>query len=162
MLKKISLVVLPVLISACASTGSSFSQSESASAATIKGYWNRESAFTWEGYGLLSVDDKFISPGLFGDPATATTKIEPGSRKIVVAARFNKGFGTGPFEAMVPMDVELKPSAEYQLKGIVSGTTVETWLENISNNEKSSNTFKAAYGKSAPPPAPIPIFIPAR
>jgi hypothetical protein len=152
-----------VMLAACASTGgSSFSPSESTNSASIQAYWNRESLAVWEGYELLSIDNKFVSYGMFLDPTTATTKIEPGQRKIVVSVKFNKGYGTGPFEAFVPMDVELKPAMQYQLKGMAAGTTVEAWLELASTGEKASNVFKAMYGKSAPAPVAIPIFIPAR
>ena len=161
---KVSLsALISVMLTACASTsGSSFSPSESASSASVKAYWNRESLSVWEGYELLSVDNKFISYGMFLDPTTATTKIEPGQRKIVISVRFNKGYGTGPFEALVPMDVELKPTVQYQLKGMTTGTTVEAWLELASTGEKASNVYTAMYGKSAPAPVAIPIFIPAR
>lgn len=111
---------------------------------------------------MLAVDNKFISRGMFGDPSTAITKVDPGPREIVVTVRFNKGLGTGPFETMVPMDVDLKPATEYQLKGAVEGATVKTWLEFALTGEKASNTYTATYGKSARQPAPIPVFIPAR
>ena len=158
-------LIVCALFTACASIGGkSFSPSDSANAATIKGYWNREGPFTWEGYGVLAVDDKFIQYSLFEDPPLSTTRIEPGPRRIVATARFSPGYGTGPgrFVAFVPMEIDLKPSSQYQLKGKVSGATVEVWLETVSNNERASRTFSAPYRRSEPTSTTIPIIIPAR
>jgi hypothetical protein len=60
------------------------------------------------------------------------------------------------------MDVELKPSTEYEINGTVSGVTVEAWIENSSRKEKVSKIFKATYRRKASNPIPISITIPIR
>ena len=148
-------------ISGCASTGRSmFVQSEAPDAATVQGRWLKESFYVWEGYSLLSVDDKFISLGLFADPHNATTRVDPGTRWLVVKAVFNRGFQTGPFEAYVALYTELKPLTSYEISGKISGVLVEVWLEDSSSKERLTEVGVAGYSRQPPAPALIPIFVP--
>jgi hypothetical protein len=150
-------------LSGCASTGRSmFVQSEASDAATIQARWLRESLFVWEGHSLLNVDAKFVSVGFLGDPNTATTRVEPGSRRLVIRVVFSRGFGTGIFEAFVPLDVDLKPSTHYEINGNILGATVEVWLEESSSKQRVTEVGTASYSRLPPAPAPvfIPIFIP--
>jgi hypothetical protein len=146
-------------LSGCASTGRSiFIQSEAPDAATIQARWLRESVFVWEGYSILNVDNKFVSVGFLGDPNTAATRVEPGSRQLVIRVVFSRGLGTGIFEAFVPLDAYLKPSSHYEINGNILGATVGVWLEESSSKERVTEFGTASYSRL--PPAPAPVFIP--
>lgn len=152
-------------LSGCASAGRSmFVQSEAPDAATIHARWVYESLFVWEGYSLLNVDAKFVSVGFLGDPNTATTRADPGPKRLVIRVVFGRGFRTGTFEAFVPVDADLKPSAIYEINGNILGATVEVWLEDPSSHQRVTEVGTASYTRLPPPPAPvfIPIFIPTR
>jgi hypothetical protein len=151
------------LLGGCASTGgSNFTPSTGADAATVKARWHRESAFVWEGYRFLSIDDKFVSAGFMSNPTEAVLTIDPGPRSFVVGVEFNRGLGTGPFQSVVSMKAALRPGVTYQLMGEVSGDSVSIWLQDERSKERGSEPASAAWGKGAPNPAVIPIFIPAR
>jgi hypothetical protein len=152
-------------LSGCASTGRSmFVQSDASDAGTIRARWVRESFFVWEGYSLLNVDAKFVSVGFLGDPTTATTRVDPGSRRLVIRVAFSRGFRTGTFEAFVPLDVDLKPSSHYEINGNILGATVEVWLEEIPSKQRVTEVGTASYSRLPPAPAPVfvPIFVPIR
>jgi hypothetical protein len=148
-------------LSGCASTSRSmFVQSKASDAATIQARWLKESSYVWEGYSLLSVDDRFVSVGFFGDPNTAATRVDPGSRRLVVKAVFNRGLRTGPFEAYVPLNADLKPSSRYEIDGQISGAVVEVWLGESSSKERVTEIGTASYSSQPKPPVVIPLFIP--
>jgi hypothetical protein len=152
-------------LAGCATTdgsSSSFTQSEAADAASIKGRWIRESAFVWEGYSLMAVDDKFVSPAFMDRQENATAKVDAGPRKLAVKVVFNRGFGSsGPAEGFVPLTADLKPSMKYQINGKVTGTAVEAWLEDTATNERVSEVGRGPFRTQAQA-APIPIIIPVR
>jgi hypothetical protein len=159
------LLPLVAALSSCASTNRSmFVQSDAQDAATIQARWVYEGLFVWEGYSLLTVDAKFVSVGFLGDPNAATTRVDPGSRRLVIRVVFGRGFRTGTFEAFVPLDVELKPSSHYEVNGNIIGATVEVWLEEAPSKQRVTEVGTASYSRQPPSPAPvfIPIFIPLR
>jgi hypothetical protein len=148
-------------LSGCAATGRSvFVQSKAPDAATIQARRVYESLRVWEGYSLLAVDDKFVSVGFFRNPNTATTKVDAGSRRLVIRGAFGRGFPTETFEAFVPLDVDLKPYAYYEINGNISGPAVEVWLEDRSSRQRVTEVGTASYSRQPPAPAPVFIFIP--
>jgi predicted ribosomally synthesized peptide with SipW-like signal peptide len=153
-----------LVLAGCATTGgtnSAFTDSEAADAASIKGRWKRESAFVWEGYSLLAIDDKFVTSPLADRQEHVSAKVSPGSRKLAVKVVFNRGLGSGPLEGFVPVTAELKPSVNYRINGKVTGTAVEAWLEDSATNERVSEVGRAPFQRHVQA-ATIPIIIPAR
>ena len=111
-MKYLALIVLfATLVAGCASTGG-YIQSESPDASIVKSSSHRDDWSTWESYRVMAVDDKFISGPLSATADTAE-RIAPGTRSLVIGIQFNRGFGTGPFDAMAPLTVTLKPGASY-------------------------------------------------
>jgi hypothetical protein len=151
-------------LAGCATTGgasSAFTDSAAMDAASIKGRWKRESAFVWEGYSLLAIDDKFVTSPLADRQEHVSAKVSPGSRKLAVKVAFNRGLGSGPLEGFVPLSAELKPSVSYRINGKVTGTAVEAWLEDSATNERVSEVGRAPFQRQAQA-ATIPIIIPVR
>lgn len=151
-----------LVLAGCASTGpSTFVPSEAADAASVRGQWTRESAFVWEGYSLLAVDDKFISHGM-GRAENTAVKVPAGLRKLAVKVSFNRGLNSGgPYEGFVPIVAELRPATAYRVKGKVTGTAVEAWLEEETSEQRVSELAAVPFRKQAQS-TPIPIFIPSR
>ncbi len=108
---------------------------------------------------MYSVNGERVPYGFFSAPSQ--TKLRSGKSKIVVLASFNSGMGA-PFEAKVPMEVELNPDTTYEVAGKVSGMSVETWLVDASSKEKVSGSFYAVAGKTYQAPTVTIIRLPAR
>jgi hypothetical protein len=108
---------------------------------------------TYSHYELYSVDEKLVQEPLAGIP---TRRLQPGIRKLVIYANFDRG--KGAHAALVPLTVDLKPSTEYVIAGDVVGTEVEVWLVEKATGEQASETSKATYSRQGE--MMIPIFIP--
>lgn len=156
------IVELLVLIGCASTNANSFSASNSTIAATLKESWHRDSAAVWEGYAIAAVDGRFVAPGFLADPGDAILKIDPGTRRFIIFAKFNRGIRTGPFQAYLKLEAELQPSATYQLRGKIEDLNVLVWLEDARTKERVSQLVSAPWGKSPESPASIPIIIPAR
>lgn len=140
-LKHLAISVLSIILSACATTGEGFhADAQGIGVVTVNKTFHREGIFTWTSFTLYSVNGKRVPPGFVAAPNN--TKLAPGKSKIVALASFNDG-GGGPYEAEVPMEVELLPDATYEIDGRVSGMTVEAWLTLASTKGKASRSFFA-------------------
>lgn len=140
LLKHLAIPLLSIILSACAATGEGFHpDAQGVGVVTVNKTFHREGLHTWTSFALYSVNGKRVPPGFISAPDN--TKLAPGKSKIVALASFNDG--GGPYEAEVPMEVELLPDATYEIDGRVSGMTVETWLTLASTKEKASKSFFA-------------------
>ncbi len=157
------IILLFTTLSGCSTTGgkSSFIESQAPDAARITGSWARESMTFWEGYSLISVDDKFLSRGVFSSGVSASTRVTAGRRKIVVHANFNRGLNSGPFESYIELNAILKPSQSYIIKGRIEGQRVTAWLEDLKMKKRISDIGKSNYQKESGGTY-VPIYIPAR
>ncbi len=135
-----------------------FQPSAHPQAASVKGFWQRESLQVWEGLRIYTIDDRFVNFGLAGDPYNAPLKIEPGERAFVVGVAFNRGAGTGgPFNATVTVVAQVEPGADYQLASEVKGNAVLVWLEDLRSRKRTA--AGSAEWKTTPEPLGIPVYI---
>jgi hypothetical protein len=140
-MKTLTTVFLLLFLSACATTGENFYAEEKVeNSAIIKKGGQREGAFSWTSFTLYSVNGKRVPYGFISAPSQ--TKLAPGLSKIVVLASFNDGAGA-PYEAKIPLEIELTPETTYVLSGKVLGARVETWLANESTKEKIGASYSA-------------------
>ncbi len=140
-LTQLAVPLLSIILSACATTGEGLHKdAQGAGFVTINKTFHREGLNTWTSFTLHSVNGKRVPPNLFTAPDN--TKVAPGKSKILALATFNDG--GGPYEAEVPMEVELLPDATYEIDGRVSGMAVEAWLTLASTKGKASKSFFAS------------------
>ena len=133
-MKILTTAFLLLFLSACATTGENFYTEEKVgNGAIIKKGGQRDGAFTWTSFTLYSVNGKRVPYGFVSAPSQ--TKLAPGKSKIVILASFNDGVGA-PYEAKIPLEIELTSETTYVISGKVSGASVETWLANESTKEK--------------------------
>src|SRR4051794_4292083 len=124
MRKRISLflAVATFILTGCATSSiNTYNPPDAPNSALVKGSWNRESAFVWRGFTVISVDDKFVSKNFWTGEPDSELKVQSGDRRIVVQAHFNQGWSSkGPYEALVSLRGNLKPGASYQIKGEIN------------------------------------------
>ena len=142
-MKSLTTVFLLLFLSACATTGGNFYTEEKVgNSVIIKKGGQREGPFSWTSFTLYSVNGERVPYGFVTAPSQ--TKLAPGKSKIVVLASFNDGTGA-PYEAKIPLEIELSPESTYVLSGKVLGASVEAWLANESTKEKiGASSFATA------------------
>lgn len=135
---RLVIVIFSGIISACATTGEKlYTDAQGQNVVTIKNTFERNGLVTWQHFFLHSVEGKRIPQGLFS--LTDNVKLHPGKSKIVATAYFNDG--NGPYEAQIPMQVELSPGETYYIRGKISDLKPEVWLTTSSADEKVSRSF---------------------
>jgi hypothetical protein len=107
---------------------------------------------------MISVDDKFIGPLYWG----GAVKMEPGQHLITVKMSFNRGLGTGPFEAQVALRPVLLPAQHYVLNGSVEGVEVTVWVEDAATGVRVGESQSGQWRDMPRQETSTPIFIPIK
>lgn len=159
-MKTLLLAVAVLLISGCSTT--SFVKEGDPAAASLQNQMAREGAFTWRLFLLRAVDSKPVSYPFMNDGRDSEIRIPAGTRRLVVEASFNTGFGgAGPQQALVLLVADVEAGRTYRLFGEPRDNTFVVWLEDPKTKAKLSNEGVAPYGRT-PSTTYMPIIIPAR
>lgn len=122
-----------------------YSESMSPDAASVVGYYNRIDSTIWERFSLLAVDDYFIKSNISGFNSVDELFINYGSHILTVRVNFNRGIGTGPYEAIIPISANLHEKTKYRIVGKINQGQVSVWIEDIKTGSRITEIQNGNY-----------------
>jgi hypothetical protein len=141
--------LLAFLVTGCASTNV-YRNATTSDAATLTGMWRSGGMADWEYAAVRGVNDKYVPAPFFGRPGTATTKLVPGSHRILVYSSFNRTLlESGPFEAFLALGFQAEPQGSYRLQFKIRDNVIDAWVEDVLSGQVVSETSTEPFAEQA-------------
>jgi hypothetical protein len=137
MSQMIFLTFLALSLTGCASVNTYVDPAPRPGLATVQNHFKRNGAFDWQRSNIYSIDNKVISYAFMLSPDSYKANVTPGMHSIVVQSEFLRGFGNGPYAAMVELKAALNPGMTYTLNETIDGLNAKVWLADAAGNRRS-------------------------
>jgi hypothetical protein len=122
----------------------------------VRTKWTEPKRFVWDRIEIVSVNNKFVGSIYVG----GSVRMNSGSNLIAAKMTFNRGFDTGPFEAIASVSVDLPRAGSYAMNGEVNGAEVILWVEDVVTGRKVGESKPVPWRMAPKQATPVPVFVP--